>query len=80
MNDEQLTMYVDMLREKAEPYKTQALETYRRNIEQAEANSIDNIWVTESKKRIESLTEGLETQKVQAEPSEELNVAQETAG
>ena len=82
LDQEQLETYVNMLHEKAEPYKTQALETYKRNVEQAEANSIANSWVTASQKRINYLTTGSEElQKAQADDnSEEINVAQETAG
>ena len=55
LNDEQIQIYKNNLTETAKPYKEQALQAYQRNIEQAEANSIDNVWIEESRKRLEIL-------------------------
>ncbi|HPG40343.1 MAG TPA: tetratricopeptide repeat protein [bacterium] len=56
LTGDQLTVYVTALKEKAEPYKQQALETYKLNVEQAATNNISNNWIDESKKRIEALS------------------------
>jgi len=60
LEKEQRQLYKEKLAEKARPYKEKALETYKKNVEQAEANSIDNSWVAESRARILVLTQELQ--------------------
>ncbi|RQW07297.1 hypothetical protein EH222_07585, partial [candidate division KSB1 bacterium] len=56
----QIQLYKDKLAEKARPYKEKALETYIKNVEQAEANGIENRWVTDSRGRIQVLRQELQ--------------------
>ena len=60
LKKEEIQLYRNTLAESAKPYKKQALLAYKRNVEQAEANHIQNSWITESKKRIEILSEQLQ--------------------
>jgi tetratricopeptide (TPR) repeat protein len=55
MDEEQIQVYKENLAQYAKPYKEQALQTYQKNLEQAEANNIDNFWIKESRKRYEAL-------------------------
>ncbi|MBN2412293.1 tetratricopeptide repeat protein [candidate division KSB1 bacterium] len=80
LEGEQLNLYVNALKEKAQPYKEQALETYKLNIEQANTNNIENSWVDESKKRIQALTPEENINKVDTNNTEKVNVVQETKG
>lgn len=56
LKGEDLKLYTEKLREKTRPYKKQALATYTKNVQQAEANHIQNSWVEDSRKRIEALS------------------------
>ena len=60
LSTEQQTIYRQQLAERAQGYKTKALETYQKNVEQAEANSIENSWVAKSRQRIKVLTHELQ--------------------
>ena len=80
LEGEQLDIYVNALKEKAQPYKEQALETYKLNVEQAQANNIDNSWVNDSKKRILALTPEENINKVETEDSEKVKVVEDTKG
>ena len=55
LDGEQIEIYKANLAQYAKPYKEQALQTYQKNLEQAEANNIDNFWIKESRKRYEAL-------------------------
>jgi cellulose synthase operon protein C len=59
LDEEQQATYKETLKQRAQTYQDKALETYQKNIEQAEANNIDNSWVADSRKRIQALTEEL---------------------
>ncbi len=60
LKEEELRLYSQKLAEAARPYKERALETYKRNVEQAEANHIENSWIAESRKRLQVLVIELE--------------------
>lgn len=60
LSDEQKQLYKEKLAEKARPYKERALNTYEKNIEQAEANGINNSWVADSRKRAQTLRQELQ--------------------
>ncbi len=51
-----LVKYNQKLREQVLPFKQKALETYAANIKNAEDNSIENEWISESLKRLEVLS------------------------
>ncbi len=55
LKGDDLKLYTEKLREKTRPYKKQALETYAKNVQQAEVNHIENSWVADSRKRIKVL-------------------------
>lgn len=69
LSEEQRILYQQKLGERARPYQEKALETYQKNITQAEANQIDNQWVTSSRLRAEALRQELQP----ATPSELRN-------
>ncbi|MGQ9559054.1 MAG: tetratricopeptide repeat protein [Candidatus Oleimicrobiaceae bacterium] len=52
--DERLA-YDEKLAETAQPFKVQALETYRANVRRAEESNIENEWVVQSRKRMQAL-------------------------
>lgn len=52
--DERLA-YDERLAETAQPFKVQALETYRANVRRAEESNIENEWVAQSRKRMQAL-------------------------
>jgi len=56
LDEEQAKLYEQKLAENAKPYKQKALETFRKNVLQAENNQIENMWVEESRKRMKALT------------------------
>ncbi len=56
LNSEEAQLYSQKLLESAQPYKERALDTYRRMVEQATENQIENHWVEESRKRIQVLS------------------------
>jgi TolA-binding protein len=60
LKEDELKLYSEKLAEAAKPYKERALETYKRNVEQAEANNIENSWIAESRKRMQALIIELE--------------------
>jgi len=60
LKEEELRLYSQKLAEAAKPYKERALETYKRNVEQAEVNHIENNWIAESRKRLQALVIELE--------------------
>lgn len=55
LDEEQAKLYNQKLAESAMPYRQKALETYRKNILQAEKNQVENMWVEESRKRMNTL-------------------------
>ena len=55
LTDEELAMYNLKLNEKAEPFKVQAFQLYKANVNRAEENNIDNRWISESRKRMQVL-------------------------
>jgi len=55
LDKEQVELYEKTLAEHALPYRERALETYRKNVFQAEMNHVENSWVEESRKRMEKL-------------------------
>ncbi len=59
LDQEQQTLYREKLAERARGYQEKALQTYQKNIEQAEANGIDNSWVAQSRARVRALTDEL---------------------
>ncbi|MBN1996530.1 tetratricopeptide repeat protein [candidate division KSB1 bacterium] len=56
LEEEELKLYTEALAKRVRPFKERALETYRKNIQQAESNQIDNQWVAESRERLKALT------------------------
>ncbi len=56
LKEAELQLYTEALSQRARPFKEKALETYRKNIQQAELNQIDNQWVAESRERLKALT------------------------
>ena len=78
-DNDQTQLYRNNLAKTAKPYKEQALEAYRRNIEQAESNNIDNIWVSESKKRYEKLVIELRLNNETAKETPELTTEEGTS-
>ena len=62
LEEEQKTAYKEQLAQRAKSYKEKALETYKKNIEQAEANNINNSWVVDSRARVQVLTDELTEQ------------------
>ncbi|MDZ7386264.1 MAG: tetratricopeptide repeat protein [candidate division KSB1 bacterium] len=52
--DERL-VYDEKLVQTTQPFKLQALETYRANVRRAEESNIDNEWVAQSRKRLQAL-------------------------
>jgi len=80
LQGDQLDIYVNALKERAKPYKEQAMETYKLNIEQAETNNIENSWVNESKKRIQALSQEDNVNKADVNNTEKVSVVQETTG
>jgi len=54
----ELERYRSRIAGTAEPYRARAIETYRKIIDQAQANQIENTWVAESRKHLEGLTQG----------------------
>ncbi len=80
LTDDQLNTYVTALQERAEPYKQQALETYKLNVEQAISNNISNSWIEESKKRIEALSGETEKNDIEMNSADQENVTQGTLG
>ncbi len=52
---EDVPIYRAKLAEAAKPYKERAMETYKKTIDQAEANKIENNWIAESRKRLRAL-------------------------
>ena len=56
LDEEQAKLYEQKLSESAMPYRQKALETYRKNVLQAEKNQVENMWVEESRKRMNTLT------------------------
>ena len=50
-----MELYNEKLAQTAKPYKEKALETYKKNVQQAELNQIENNWIAESKKRMQVL-------------------------
>ncbi|MBN1541070.1 tetratricopeptide repeat protein [candidate division KSB1 bacterium] len=61
LDEDEVRLYTHKLEESAQPYKERALETYRRMVEQAQENQIENKWVEESRKRIEVLSAQLQS-------------------
>ena len=59
LQGDDLAQYMAGIEKTARPYKERALETYKRNVEQAEANSIDNSWIIQSRNRMNILSEEL---------------------
>jgi len=55
LTPEERLVYDEKLAETAQPFKVQALETYRANVRRAEESNIDNQWVAESRKRMQAL-------------------------
>ena len=55
LTDEELAMYNLKLNEKTEPFKVQAFELYKANVNRAEESNIDNRWISESRKRMQAL-------------------------
>lgn len=55
LDETQQMEYKEKLAERAGSYQEKALQTYQKNIEQAEANGIDNSWVTQSRERARAL-------------------------
>lgn len=66
LNRSELVNYNQKLWESVLPFKKKALNTYQANVRQAMQNSLNNQWVTESKKRMEALAVelGIETIKL----------------
>lgn len=60
LDEEQRQLYQNKLAERARPYKERALETYSKNVEQAEAYGIDNSWVASSRLRVQALRQELQ--------------------
>ncbi|MFQ5824266.1 MAG: tetratricopeptide repeat protein [bacterium] len=56
LSDSALEEYNAKLWQTVLPFKEKALKAYQTNVKQAIENNIENIWVTESKKRMEALT------------------------
>ncbi len=56
-----LLAYQQKMIETAKPYKEQALQTYQKTVEQAQAGAIENNWVAESRKRLDQLKAELGT-------------------
>ncbi len=54
-----LLTYQTKLKETARPYQERALETYRKTVDQAQINRIDNIWVSQCRERKQVLIEQL---------------------
>lgn len=55
LDEAQKLEYKAKLAERAGSYQEKALQTYQKNIEQAEANAIDNSWVAKSRERAQAL-------------------------
>jgi hypothetical protein len=51
----ELDQYRAAMSSKIRPFKEKALETFKKCVEQAEANKIENQWVDESRKRMRAL-------------------------
>lgn len=51
-----MAKYEESLRQKVTPLKEKALETYRKNLQLAEENNIQNSWVQLTRERVEKLT------------------------
>ncbi|RPI03306.1 MAG: outer membrane protein assembly factor BamD [Calditrichaeota bacterium] len=69
---EQQQLYRQKLAERARPFQEKALETFRKNVEQATASQIENQWIEKSRDRIQGLQnelqrEAAETAKNQGE-------------
>ncbi|MBN2355797.1 tetratricopeptide repeat protein [candidate division KSB1 bacterium] len=74
--EEEVPIYRARLAETAKPYKERAMETYKKTIDQAEANNIENSWVLESRKRLRALmldiTEPTESEQIPAQEADSL--------
>ena len=55
LSDTELVSYNQKLNEYSEPFKMQALETYKANVQRAEQSNIENEWIAESRKRMQQL-------------------------
>lgn len=60
LDEEKQAVYRQTLSERARPYKEKALETYEKNIQLAQQNSIENSWVVASRERAQVLRDELQ--------------------
>lgn len=66
---EDLEEYNIKLWHSVKPFKKKALDTYQANLKQAEKNNIQNLWVLQSRDRVQILTEELGLTGEQTEPN-----------
>ena len=64
LDEEQQQLYRSRLRQSAFPYKEKALQAFQKNVDQAKANQINNIWVKRSQSRIKELTLEINSQTI----------------
>ena len=60
LSEDELKQYNRKLLESVLPFKEKALDTYQSAVKQADENKIDNLWVSESRKRIKTLVTEVE--------------------
>ena len=62
LTPEQQQLYREQLAVRARPFQEKALETFRKNVEQAAASQIENQWIEKSRNRIQTLQNELQNE------------------
>ncbi|MBD3383693.1 tetratricopeptide repeat protein [candidate division KSB1 bacterium] len=61
LDPQEAKQYAGELEKSVKPYKKRALETYRKTVEQAELNQIENTWIAQSRERMTILLNELDS-------------------